>query len=109
MVARASARADELTPAELVAGARTLADKVARYRPTWVAVVGGDGVPDRVRPAEGWLRPQPEPLAGARLWVLPNPSGLNAHFTPQTLGAAFGELRAVVAGQPPRSPADRSA
>lgn len=96
MVARASARADELTAPELVDGARILADKVGRYRPRWVAVVGvtayriGFG-----RPKAGF-GPQPERLAGARLWVLPNPSGLNAHFTPQTLGAAFAELRAEV-------------
>ncbi|SCL15495.1 G/U mismatch-specific uracil-DNA glycosylase [Micromonospora nigra] len=96
MVARASARADELTAAELVDGARLLADKVGRYRPRWVAVVGvtayriGFG-----RPKAGF-GPQPEPLGGARLWVLPNPSGLNAHFTPETLGAAFAELRTAV-------------
>ena len=50
------------------------------------------------RPKAGF-GPQPETLGPARLWVLPNPSGLNAHFTPETLGAAFAELRAaVVAG-----------
>ncbi|MFG2061180.1 G/U mismatch-specific DNA glycosylase [Micromonospora sp. NPDC048871] len=93
IVARASARADELTAAELVAGARELTEKVARYRPRWVAVVGVTAY--RV----GFARPratfgrQPEPLADARLWVLPNPSGLNAHYTPQTLAAAFAALR----------------
>lgn len=98
MVARASARADELTPAELVAGAEILTGKVAAHRPAWVAVVGVTAY--RIgfaRPRAGF-GPQRETLAGARLWVLPNPSGLNAHFTPETLGAAFGELRAAVAG-----------
>ncbi|GAB3862914.1 G/U mismatch-specific DNA glycosylase [Micromonospora andamanensis] len=98
MVARASARADELTAAELVDGARQLTDKVTRYRPRWVAVVGVTAY--RVgfaRPKAGF-GPQPEQLAGARLWVLPNPSGLNAHYTPQTLGAAFAELRSATLG-----------
>ncbi|TDC35351.1 G/U mismatch-specific DNA glycosylase [Micromonospora sp. KC213] len=98
MVARASARADELTAEELIAGGAILTDKVARYRPAWVAVVGVTAY--RIgfaRPRAGF-GPQPELLAGARLWVLPNPSGLNAHFTPETLGVAFGELRAAVAG-----------
>ncbi|MER7891160.1 G/U mismatch-specific DNA glycosylase [Micromonospora sp. NPDC094482] len=93
MVDRASARADELSTAELIAGAESLRAKVARYQPRWVAVVGVTAY--RI----GFARPratfgaQPEPLAGARLWVLPNPSGLNAHFTPASLGAAFAELR----------------
>ncbi|MEO3777874.1 G/U mismatch-specific DNA glycosylase [Micromonospora sp. B11E3] len=97
MVARASARADELTAAELVEGARLLGDKARRYRPAWVAVVGVTAY--RVgfaRPKAGF-GPQPEPLGGARLWVLPNPSGLNAHYTPETLGAAFAELHAATA------------
>lgn len=98
MVARASARADELTAEELVEGARELAAKVARFRPRWVAVVGVTAYRIGFARPKAGFGSQPEPLAGARLWVLPNPSGLNAHFTPETLGAAFGELRAAVAG-----------
>nr|WP_232521541.1 G/U mismatch-specific DNA glycosylase [Micromonospora phaseoli] len=93
LVARASARADELTAAELVDGARTLTSKVARYRPRWVAVVGVTAYRVGFSRPKAAFGPQPEQLAGARLWVLPNPSGLNAHFTPQTLGTAFAELR----------------
>ncbi|MEU4777151.1 G/U mismatch-specific DNA glycosylase [Micromonospora sp. NPDC023633] len=99
MVARASARADELTPAELVEGAGILTGKVERHRPRWVAVVGVTAYRIGFARPKAAFGPQPERLAGARLWVLPNPSGLNAHFTPETLGAAFGELRvAVTAG-----------
>lgn len=98
MVARASARADELTAAELVEGAEILAGKVGRYRPRWVAVVGVTAYRIGFTRPKGGFGPQPEPLAGARLWVLPNPSGLNAHFTPATLGAAFAELRAAATG-----------
>lgn len=98
MVARASARADELTAAELVDGAGRLTDKVARYRPRWVAVVGVTAYRIGFARPKARFGPQPERLADARLWVLPNPSGLNAHYTPQTLGAAFAELRAAVPG-----------
>ncbi|MGC4789092.1 G/U mismatch-specific DNA glycosylase [Micromonospora sp. DT178] len=97
MVARASARADELTPAELVEGAEILTGKVERHRPRWVAVVGVTAYRIGFARPKAAFGPQPQRLAGARLWVLPNPSGLNAHFTPETLGAAFGELRAAVA------------
>ncbi|SCL24253.1 G/U mismatch-specific DNA glycosylase [Micromonospora inyonensis] len=96
MVARASARADELTAAELLAGARILTDKVVRHRPRWVAVVGVTAYRTGFARPKATFGPQPEPLGSARLWVLPNPSGLNAHFTAETLGAAFGELRAAV-------------
>ncbi|ODB78024.1 MULTISPECIES: G/U mismatch-specific DNA glycosylase [Micromonospora] len=97
MVARASARADELTAAELVDGAATLTAKVERYRPRWVAVVGVTAYRIGFTRPKAGFGPQPETLGPARLWVLPNPSGLNAHFTPETLGAAFAELRAAVA------------
>ncbi|GIJ27693.1 mismatch-specific DNA-glycosylase [Micromonospora qiuiae] len=93
LVDRASARADELTAAELVTGAETLTAKVARHRPRWVAVVGVTAYRIGFARPKAGFGPQPEPLACARLWVLPNPSGLNAHFTPQSLGAAFAELR----------------
>jgi TDG/mug DNA glycosylase family protein len=94
LVERASARADELGPDELVAGAGLLAEKARLYRPDWIAVVGITAYRigfDRLRATFG---PQPEPLGGSRLWVLPNPSGLNAHYTPATLAAAFALLRA---------------
>ncbi|WP_432954591.1 G/U mismatch-specific DNA glycosylase [Micromonospora haikouensis] len=97
MVARASARADELTADELVEGARILTAKVRRHRPAWVAVVGVTAYRIGFGRSKAAFGPQPELLGDARLWVLPNPSGLNAHFTAETLGAAFGELRAATA------------
>ncbi|MFC4017692.1 G/U mismatch-specific DNA glycosylase [Micromonospora sp. GCM10011542] len=105
MAARASARADELSTEELLAGAAILTDKVARYRPRWVAVVGVTAYRIGFGRPKATFGPQPQALAGARLWVLPNPSGLNAHFTPATLGAAFAELR-VASGVPDRRPTD---
>ncbi|MFF0252492.1 G/U mismatch-specific DNA glycosylase [Micromonospora zamorensis] len=101
MAARASARADELSSEELLDGAAILTDKVGRYQPRWVAVVGVTAYRIGFQRPKATFGPQPESLAGARLWVLPNPSGLNAHFTPVTLGLAFAELR-VATGLPER-------
>lgn len=101
LVERATARADELTPAELVEGARRLRAKVRRHRPAWVAVVGVTAYRVAFERRGAALGPQPEGLAGAGLWVLPNPSGLNAHYTPDRLAATFAELRAVVHAERP--------
>ena len=92
LVARASASADELRPAELVAGRRRLAAKVRRYRPAMVAVLGRGAY----RPAFGrpraTLGPQPEPFEGAAVWVLPSPSGLNANYQMPALVQLFRSL-----------------
>ena len=100
MAARATARADELTTDGTP---RRRGDPDRQGRPVPAALGGGgrgDRVPDRFRRPKATFGPQPEPLAGARLWVLPNPSGLNAHFTPVTLGLAFAELRRRPASRP---------
>ncbi|MGW3604143.1 G/U mismatch-specific DNA glycosylase [Micromonospora sp. NPDC005161] len=89
---RATARADELPPAELVAGVAGLAVKTERHRPRWVAILGVTAY--RIafaRPGAG-LGPQPDRLGPARVWVLPNPSGLNAHFPLPALTAQFAAL-----------------
>jgi TDG/mug DNA glycosylase family protein len=98
LVDRATARADELTVDELRAGAPALAAKVNRYEPVWVAVVGVTAYRIAFERPEASLGRQPERLASVRVWVLPNPSGLNAHHTPDTLAAAFAELRAAAVG-----------
>jgi len=93
LVARATARADELGTAELVAGRRRLAAKAARWRPAWIAVLGlgayriGFGRPD------ARMGRQRERIGPARVWLLPNPSGLNAHHSLSHLVAAFRALR----------------
>ncbi|GAB3936871.1 G/U mismatch-specific DNA glycosylase [Micromonospora vulcania] len=90
---RATARADELTSAELVAGVTGLAVKAGRYRPRWVAILGVTAYRIAfVRPGAG-LGPQPDRLGPTRVWVLPNPSGLNAHFPLPALTAEFAALR----------------
>jgi TDG/mug DNA glycosylase family protein len=93
LVNRATVRADELSRAELLAGGVRLTALAARIRPRHVAVVGVTAYRaafDRPRAGVG---PQPERLAGAALWVLPNPSGLNAHYTLDGLAAQFRALR----------------
>jgi double-stranded uracil-DNA glycosylase len=95
IVPRASARADELSAAELVAGAAGLADKAARFRPRWVAVLGVTAYRTAFARRRATLGPQDETLGRARLWILPNPSGLNAHFQLDDLATEFAALRAA--------------
>ncbi|WP_116952569.1 mismatch-specific DNA-glycosylase [Jiangella endophytica] len=97
LVARATARADELSAAELAAGAAVLEEKVARLAPAVVAVLGITAYRAAFRRPGAVAGRQPQTLGGAQLWVLPNPSGLNAHETPDSLAAAYREA-AVAAG-----------
>ena len=93
VAARATAGADELTDDELRAGAATLAQKVRRYRPGAVAFLGvGAGRAALGRPRAALGR-QPEGWAGAAVWLLPNPSGLNAHYRLADLARLYAQLR----------------
>jgi double-stranded uracil-DNA glycosylase len=96
LVARATATADELTADELVAGARRLQRQVRRYRPACVAFLGMTAY--RIAFGRKVAAPgmQPEMLAGARIWVLPNPSGLNAHYQLADLVRVYAKLRRAV-------------
>jgi double-stranded uracil-DNA glycosylase len=96
LVARETASADELDSEELIAGGRGLVRKVCRYRPAWVAVLGVTAYRAAFDERGAKVGPQPRPLAEAGLWVLPNPSGLNAHYPLDALARAFGELRDAV-------------
>ena len=97
LVARATARADELTDDELREGGARLTRLVAEVRPKVVAVVGLTAyrVAFGVKKAE--IGRQPEPLEGAEVWAVPNPSGLNAHFKPPELAEWYRQV-AVAAG-----------
>jgi len=95
LVARATASAAELTGEELMSGARTLERKVRRYKPRWVAVVGIGAYRTAFKRPRAEMGPQQERLAGAGLWVLPNPSGLNANHQLPELTDAFARLREV--------------
>lgn len=89
LVERATARADELTRDELRAGGQRLRADVASWRPRVVAVVGVTAYRQAFDLPKAAVGKQPEPLEGAELWVLPNPSGLNAHDTIATLAEAY--------------------
>ena len=80
LVARATARADEVEAHELIAGGQTLRRKVRRYAPRIVAVVGVSAYRLAFEEPKAGIGRQPVDLAGAILWVLPNTSGLNAHY-----------------------------
>jgi double-stranded uracil-DNA glycosylase len=93
VVARATARADELTADEAHAGGRVLTAKVARLAPQWLAVVGITVYRTAFDRPGATAGRQQETLGGTRLWVLPNPSGLNAHWNDAALAAEFARLR----------------
>jgi TDG/mug DNA glycosylase family protein len=93
IVRRASARADELTREELRAGAQVLTDLVARYQPRFLAVAGISAYRTAFERPKAVMGLQEVRIADARLWVLPNPSGLNAHYQADALADAFRELR----------------
>lgn len=89
LVDRATTRADELGAEELRAGARTLAEKVEGWRPRVIAVVGITAYRAAFEHRDATVGRQDEQLAGAELWALPNPSGLNAHYQVAALGRLY--------------------
>ncbi|MFE9452936.1 G/U mismatch-specific DNA glycosylase [Streptomyces sp. NPDC006739] len=95
VVARASARADELTAEEYAEGGRLLAAKVTRLRPAWLAVVGVTAYRAAFGDRKAQVGPQERTIGDTRVWVLPNPSGLNAHWTTATMAEEFGRLRSA--------------
>jgi double-stranded uracil-DNA glycosylase len=95
IVGRATATAAELSPGELVKGGKKLEAKVRRYAPRYVAVLGISAYRSAFDRPGAALGPQEQRLGGARLWILPNPSGLNAHYQLRDLAELFGELRRV--------------
>jgi len=97
LVARATASAAELGPDELRAGRARLSRKVRRFRPRAVAVLGIGAFRLAFDRPGALAGRQPEPLSGALLWVLPNPSGLNANHQLPDLARAFRDLRRAVA------------
>jgi TDG/mug DNA glycosylase family protein len=94
LVGRATARADELTTDEIVRGGRSLRAKVRRHRPRIVAVVGVTAYRIAFAQPKAEIGPQPLRLAGARVWALPNPSGLNAHYQLPELARLYARMLA---------------
>jgi len=95
VVNRATASAAELTRQELMAGGRRLAAKIRRYRPRVVAVLGVGAYRAAFGKRTVRIGRQEELLGGAALWVLPNPSGLNANYQLKDLARLFRTLRAA--------------
>jgi len=104
---RATAQAAELTPAELRDGGARLLALINARRPQVIAIAGITAYRTAFALPKAIIGPQPEPLGTARLWILPNPSGLNASWPTPRIAEAFRELRATVAdagaGNPRRS------
>ncbi|KAB8140031.1 G/U mismatch-specific DNA glycosylase [Chloroflexia bacterium SDU3-3] len=93
IAARTTATAAELSPAEIVAGGEALRAKVAQYQPRALAVLGITAYRTAFQQPKAQLGRQPQPLGDTLVWVLPNPSGLNAHYTPAALAEVFGLFR----------------
>ena len=90
LCARPTRRADELTPGELLAGALALEALVEDWRPGVLAIVGITAYRAALSRPRAALGEQPEQLGGRPLWVLPNPSGLNAHHRVEDLARWYG-------------------
>jgi len=97
VVARASARADELTRAETQHGGEVLRDKVRVLAPRWLAVLGVTAYRTAFGEPGAAVGPQELTLGRTRVWVLPNPSGLNAHYSAQALADEFARLHDAAA------------
>jgi TDG/mug DNA glycosylase family protein len=96
LVARATAAAAELTDDELLEGARILERKVREFKPRFLAVVGIGAYRTGFARPRAKLGLQPERIGSTAIWVLPNPSGLNANYRPDQLVELFAELRRAV-------------
>ncbi|AYF78828.1 G/U mismatch-specific DNA glycosylase [Nocardia yunnanensis] len=96
VAARTTAKAEQLTPEELRAGGRALVERVETYRPRVLAVLGIGAYRTAFGRPRTVVGPQPERIGDTRVWVLPNPSGLNAHYTLDALASEFRALREAV-------------
>ena len=99
VVPRASARADELSTAELLAGGEALREKARLLQPRWLAVLGVTVYRTAFATPKAVVGPQDVRLGETRVWVLPNPSGLNAHWSPAALAEELSRLRQVADGR----------
>ena len=95
LVNRTTATAAEVAPEEFVAGRRRLAAKIRRYRPKAIAFLGVGAYCHAFGLRNASIGPQPAPFEGARVWVLPNPSGLNANYQLPDLVRLFRDLQST--------------
>lgn len=99
LVARTTARADQLDEAEFARGGKLLAAKVRRYQPKVLALLGLGAYRSAFGRPGAAVGPQEEHLGPTQVWVLPNPSGLNAHYSLAAIAELFGALRRQVEGE----------
>jgi len=97
LVERATLASGELSRQELIAGGRLLEKKVRTYRPRSVAILGVSAYRVAFNEPKATIGRQPKRMGDTLVWVLPNPSGLNAHFTPKVLANVFQEFRLYLA------------
>jgi TDG/mug DNA glycosylase family protein len=95
VVRHATASAAELTREDYIAGGRALANKIKLYRPRIVAILGVGAYRDAFAQSKAQIGEQPERIHDARVWVLPNPSGLNANYQLPEIVKLFKKLRAA--------------
>jgi len=93
VVQRATVSADMLTKEEIVTGGERLRAKVLRYRPRVLAVLGLGAYRTAFNQPKAIVGRQEDRIGETVLWVLPNPSGLNANYQPADLARLFRELR----------------
>jgi TDG/mug DNA glycosylase family protein len=98
VVRRTTARADLLTKPEILKGGQQLAAKVRRYHPTFLAILGLGAYRIAFDRPKATVGRQQETIGGTMLWVLPNPSGLNANYQSKDLARLFRELKDSLPG-----------
>ncbi|HEX8244704.1 MAG TPA: G/U mismatch-specific DNA glycosylase [Longimicrobium sp.] len=96
VAARATTAAAELSPGELAEGARLLEARVRTYAPRWLAVLGLGAYRTAFAQPKAAMGRQDGTVGGAGVWILPNPSGLNANYRPEDFARLFRELRQAV-------------
>ena len=96
IVTRTTARADELTDDELRAGGKALRKKIVKFKPHYLAVLGVSAYRVAFDVKKATVGPQDERIGETGVWVLPNPSGLNAHYLLADLAQLYGALREAV-------------
>ena len=96
LVMRTTATANELSTDEMREGGRKLTAKVRRYKPEFLAVLGVGAYRAGFGAAKAQVGPQAQTIGETKIWVLPNPSGLNAHYQAKELARLFAELKAAI-------------
>jgi TDG/mug DNA glycosylase family protein len=96
IVSRPTVRADELTKEELIAGGQKLIKLAEQYRPEWVAILGVTSYRVAFHQPKAQVGPQDIKIGPSKVWLLTNPSGLNAHYTPTKLAEVFGQLNQAI-------------